>query len=148
MRKHGFQNYFNNEVLAASPLKLILMLYGAALDSIATARRHVRRGEIRDRTRAINRAIGIMSELSRCLNYEAGGALSRSLANLYNYIVGLLIAANTQQSEAPLAEAEALLSTLGEAWKACSPATPENGFPHPEALAAGAELHSGSSLVR
>ena len=120
MRNHGYQNYFDNEVLAASPLKLIQMLYGAALDSLRRRASHLRRKDIRARTRAINKAIGIVSELYRCLNHEAGGALSRKLAGLYEYIVRLLIKANLQQIEAPLAEAEGLLSTLAEAWTACN----------------------------
>jgi flagellar protein FliS len=128
MRNHGYQDYFDNEVLAASPLKLIQMLYSAALDSIAAARRHLRRKDIRARTRAINKAIGIVSELYQCLNHEAGGGLSRKLAGLYDYIVRLLIKANLQQIEAPLVEAEGLLSTLAEAWTACTPAAPEHNF--------------------
>lgn len=128
MRNHGYQTYFDNEVLSASPLKLIRMLYDAALDSIAAARRHLRQGEIRARSRAIVKAMRILSELSRCLNYEAGGGISQNLAGLYRYIVRLLIEANTKQIDAPLAEAEGLLSTLAEAWKHCSPAPEEHNF--------------------
>jgi flagellar protein FliS len=128
MRNNGYQNYFDNEVLAASPLQLIQMLYGAALDSIAAARRHIRHNDVRARTRAINKALGIVTELSQCLNYEAGGALSRNLAGLYAYIVRLLIQANIKQIEAPLAEAESLMSTLAEAWRACTPAVPEHSI--------------------
>ena len=40
--------------------------------------------------------------------------------------VRLLIEANTKQTESPLAEAESLLSTLAEAWKACTPAVLEH----------------------
>jgi flagellar secretion chaperone FliS len=129
MRNHGYQSYFDNEILAASPLKLIQILYSAALDSIAAARRHVRHKDIRARTRAVNKAIGIVSELYQCLDHEAGGALSRKLAGLYDYIVWLLIKSNLEQIEAPLAEAEGLLSTLGEAWTACIPTAPEYPFP-------------------
>ncbi len=128
MRNNGYQNYFDNEVLAASPLKLIQMLYSAALDSIAAARRHLRQKDIRARTRSINKAIGIVTELSQCLNHEPGGDLSRNLAGLYGYILRLLIEANLKQIEAPLAEAEGLLSTLAEAWKACTPAVTEHSF--------------------
>jgi flagellar protein FliS len=129
MRNHGYQNYFDNEVLAATPLKVIQMLYGAALESVAAARHHLRRKDIRARTRAINKAIGIVSELYQCLNHEAGGALSRNLAGLYDYIVRLLTKANLQQIDAPLAEAQGLLSTLAEAWTACTIATHEHSFP-------------------
>jgi flagellar secretion chaperone FliS len=126
MRNHGYQNYFDNKVLAASPLELIEMLYGAALDSIAAARRHIRRKDILARTRAINKALRIVTELSRCLNHEAGGDLSRKLAGIYAYVLRLLIEANTRQIEAPLAEAEGLMSTLAGAWKACSPPVRES----------------------
>ncbi len=134
MRNHGYQSYFDNEVLAASPLKLIRMLYGAALESIAAARRHVRQKDIRARVRAINKAIGIVTELSGCLNPEAGASLSRNLASLYRYIVRLLIQANLKQIEAPLAEAEGLLSTLADAWNACNPIVPEHSFPNGELI--------------
>jgi flagellar protein FliS len=145
MRNHGYQNYFDNEVLAASPLKLIEMLYSAALDSIVAARRHVRQGDISARTLAINKALRIVSELSRCLNHDAGGVMSRNLAGLYGYVVGLLIQANIKQIEAPLAEAEGLLSTLAEAWKACIPAMLDPGVPN-SALRGDATV-SGSALA-
>lgn len=128
MRNHGYQNYFDNEVLAASPLKLIEILYTAALDSIGAARRHIRNRDIRARTGAINKAVRIVAELSRNLNHEADRVLSRNLAGLYGWIGRLLVEANTKQIEAPLAEAEALLSTLAEAWGACTTAAPQRGF--------------------
>ena len=72
------------------------MLYGAALDSIAAARRRLRDGDIRARAGAINKAIADCEwSCSMCLNHEAGGALSRNLAGLYAYIVRLLIESNT-----------------------------------------------------
>jgi flagellar secretion chaperone FliS len=55
------------------------------------------------------------------LNHEAGGVLSQNLAGLYGYVMRLLIEANAKQIETPLAEVEALMSSLAEAWKACSP---------------------------
>ncbi|MGB6947505.1 MAG: flagellar export chaperone FliS, partial [Bryobacteraceae bacterium] len=134
MRNHGYQSYFDNEILAASPLKLVAMLYDAALHSIAAARRHIRQGDIRARTAAINKTIAIITELSACLNHDAGGILSRNLAGLYGYVLRLLIEANTKQSEAPLAEAESLLSTLAGAWVACTSAIPEQGFPNRELI--------------
>jgi flagellar protein FliS len=148
MRNHGYQNYFDNEVLAASPLKLIQMLYAAALDSITAARRHIRHKDICARTRAINKAIGIVSELSGCLNREAGGDLSRNLAGLYGYVVRLLIQANLNQSEAPLIEAEGLLSTLAEAWLACTIGVPECSFPNSEPIPQEVYAGDPSAAVR
>jgi flagellar protein FliS len=128
MTKHQYQSYFDDEVLAASPLKLIEMLYAAALDSIVAARRYVRFKDIPARTRAINKALGIVTELSRSLNRDADNLLTKNLAGLYAYVIRLLVDANIKQSEAPLAEAEGLLTTLAEAWKACSPAAPDPAY--------------------
>ncbi len=101
------------------------MLYAAALDSVASARRCVRAGDIRARSRAITKAMRIVTELSRCLNREAGGELSQNLANVYGYVLRLLIEGNVKQSEKPLAEAEGLLSTLADAWAVCVPQQPD-----------------------
>jgi flagellar protein FliS len=121
MPRNGYEVYLQNEVLSASPLRLIQIMYSAALDSIAAARRSLRAGDIFARSRAITKAMRIVRELSRCLNTEAGGELSRNLANVYAYVTRLLIESNTRQIEAPLVEAEKLLSTLAEAWTACAP---------------------------
>lgn len=128
MRTNGCQTYLENEILSASPLRLVQMLYAAALDSIWSARRYVQAGDIRARSRAITKAMRIVMELSRSLNREAGGDLSRNLANVYGYVLRLLIDANVKQSERPLAEAERLLSTLADAWIQCAP---------PQAIASG-----------
>jgi flagellar secretion chaperone FliS len=125
MRTSGYQTYLENEILSASPIRLIQILYTAALDSIASARRAVRAGDIRARSRAITKAMRIVTELSRCLNREAGGELSRNLANVYGYVLRLLIESNAKQIEKPLIEAEQLLSTLADAWIRCSAPTPE-----------------------
>jgi flagellar protein FliS len=134
MRNPGYQKYFDNEVLTASPLRLIELLYADALHSIMAARRHVRSGNILARTRSINKAWRVVAELSQCLNREAGGELSRNLAGLYAHVSGLLVQANIQQSEAPLSEAETLLSTLAQAWKDCVPPTPDPDSPASQLL--------------
>ena len=116
MRKNAFHNYLDNEVLTAHPLRLVQLLYRGALDSIASARRHLKLGEIRARSRAITKAMRIVTELARSLNMAEGGEVSRNLARLYGYVLRLLMKANSEQSDAPLAEAERLLGALAEAW--------------------------------
>lgn len=126
MRTKRYQSYFEDELVDASPLKLVQLLYRGALDSIASARRYVRLGDIHARSRAITKAMLIVTELSRSLNAEQGGELSRNLAGLYAYVQKLLIQANFEQSEKPLEEAERLLEPLAEAWAALIPEHPAN----------------------
>ncbi len=120
MRTNGYHNYVEDQVLTANPVKLVELLYRGALDSIAAARRHLRARDIGSRSRAITKAMLIVTELSRSLDHQAGGALSRHLEELYGYIEHLLIEANIQQSEPPLIEAERLLTTLLDAWSVCA----------------------------
>lgn len=121
MRTKRYQSYFEDELVDTSPLKLVQLLYRGALDSIAAARRYVRLGDIHARSRAITKAMLIVTELSRSLSAEQGGELSRNLAGLYAYVQKLLIQANFEQREKPLEEAERLLETLAEAWAALIP---------------------------
>jgi flagellar protein FliS len=116
-----YPTFLDEEVLTATPLKFVQLLYRGALDSIASARRYLRLGDIRARSRAINKAMAMVTELSLSLNQQAGGELSKNLALLYGYIELLLMKANSQQIDPPLAEAERLLGTLAEAWEACAP---------------------------
>jgi len=148
MRTSGYQTYLENEILSASPIELVQILYTAALDSIGSARRCVRAGDIRARSRAITKGMRIVTELSRSLNREAGGELSRNLANVYGYVLRLLIEGNAKQIEKPLAEAEQLLSTLADAWIRCAAppaevARSENEFGYGHELAAS-EAHQSA----
>jgi flagellar protein FliS len=115
-----YPTYLDEEVLNATPLKFVQLLYRAAMDSIASARRYLRLGDIRARSQAISKAMRIVTELSLSLDKKAGGELSKNLAALYSYVVSLLIKANSEQRDPPLAEAERLLGTLAEAWEICA----------------------------
>jgi flagellar protein FliS len=77
-------------------------------------------GDIVARSRAVCRAVSAISELDGSLNHAEGGAISRNLAELYQYMRQRLTEANMRQKDAPLAEVESLLTTLSEAWKAAS----------------------------
>ncbi|HTR38437.1 MAG TPA: flagellar export chaperone FliS [Bryobacteraceae bacterium] len=118
MRSNVYRNFLEEEVLSASPVKLVQLLYGSALEAIGAARRYLRQGDIRARCRAITKAMAIVTELSLSLDRDAGGSLSRDLAELYGYVEKLLIEANIRQVDTPLATAERLLTTLLEGWKA------------------------------
>lgn len=120
MRTNPYHNYLENEILSADPLKLVVFLYRGALDSISCARRHLAACDILSRSRSITKAMEITAELLQSLDMNAGQEISLSLARLYDYVLSLLAAANAEQTDAPLAEAERLLSGLLESWVECS----------------------------
>jgi len=110
------------KLLAANRLRLVELLYCAALDSITAARKSLRLGDTRSRAQAIHKATEIVTELTLSLNHESDTDLSRNLGELYGYTQTLLMEANAKQSEPLLSEAERLLSTLLDAWVSCSEA--------------------------
>jgi flagellar secretion chaperone FliS len=119
MAYSNYDRYFETEVLTADPMKLVAMLYRAAIESVQMARRHLAAGEIRERAQKVMKAWRIVQELRQSLD-DRGGDLTRSLRDLYTYMQGRLIAANAQQQDAPLAEVETLLATLHQGWQAAS----------------------------
>jgi flagellar protein FliS len=117
MQTNAYQSYFEDEILDADPVKLVQLLYRGALESIGNGRRYLASGDILARSRALTKAIDILTELVQSLDHTRGGELSQNLLLLYDYVQRLLIDGNGRQIDAPLAEAEQLLSTLLEAWQ-------------------------------
>jgi flagellar protein FliS len=116
MAAYGKSAYAENEILQADPIGLVRLLYQAALDAVTKSRRHLRNGEIRDRSRQITRAMEALAELSGALDREMGGEIAANLGRLYEYMSRRLQEANALQIEPPLVEVERLLATLSEAW--------------------------------
>jgi len=117
-----YDAYLEAEIFSATPVKLVAILYRAAIDSVGAARLHLKAGAIRERSRQITKASEIIYALMRALDHQQGGEISRSLAELYAYMQTQLVEANTRQIDPPLAEVEKLLSTLLEAWRVAAPA--------------------------
>ena len=112
MYSNSYANSLEAEVMSASPVRLVHLLYRGALDSVRAARTELRAGDIPARSRAITKAQAILNELASSLNCEQGGEFARNLQELYSWLLERLTAANLQQREQPLIEAEQVLQTL------------------------------------
>lgn len=120
MTPSAYDRYLETEILSSDPIKLVGILYRAATESVSAARRHLRAGGIRERSRSITKASEILNQLMLSLDHTAGAELSRNLVELYAYMQTRLIDANTNQADPPLAEVERLLTTLSDAWRAAT----------------------------
>jgi flagellar protein FliS len=109
--------YFEQVILSASPVELVVLMYQRAIASVSDAREHLRGGRIRERAQAITRTYAILAELMISLDVEKAPELARNLRRLYCYMQGRLIEANQKQIDGPLAETGRLLSTLADAWQ-------------------------------
>jgi flagellar secretion chaperone FliS len=117
MASSAHDAYLESRVLTADPLELVRMLYRLAMDRIRDARQYLEAGDAGARSKAISTASEALIELGCSLDRQAGGELSRRLAQLYEYMQWRLVEANFHQSVEPLNEVLSLLSTLSEAWQ-------------------------------
>ncbi len=105
-------------VAAASPHKLIVMLFDGAMLAISNAGLHMQRKEIADKGRAISNAIDIIScGLKASLDKKSGGELAQNLDSLYDYMCTRLIHANRHNDKQALDEVTRLLGEIKSAWE-------------------------------
>lgn len=106
------------KVAAASPQRLIELLFDGAVSAIGRAIVFLRDGDVASMGQSINKANAIVLDgLLGSLNKEKGSDVADNLASLYEYISMTLLKANIYKSEEMLVEAKDLLSGLGDAWK-------------------------------
>lgn len=111
-------------VMAASPHKLIVMLFEGAEAALRNARQQMKDGDIAAKGRSISKAILIIENgLRDSLDRKAGGEIAENLASLYAYMVGRLLEANLNNSDTLIKEVLGLLSELKQGWEAITPAT-------------------------
>jgi len=108
--------YREMEIQTASPVELVALLYDAAIASLQKARAHLASRNIEKRTRCLNEASAILTELQANLDFEQGSDIAISLDRLYGYMKGRILQANLLQDAAPLTEVVNLLDDLRAAW--------------------------------
>ena len=119
-------------VVAASPHKLIVMLFDGALVALGTALHSMRDGNIGEKGKSISKAIMIIdSGLRAALDKKAGGEIAEGLDALYEYMSGRLLTANLANDTAILEEVQRLLSELRDAWNAIADTPAVTGQPTP-----------------
>jgi flagellar protein FliS len=124
-------------VVAASPHKLIVMLFDGALVALNTALNGMRTGDIGEKGKFISRAIMIIdSGLRAALDKKAGGEIAESLDALYEYMSGRLLTANLKNDPSIIEEVQRLLTELRDAWNAIADTPEASGIPQPNLASA------------
>lgn len=119
-----YQAYVEGSVSSQHPMRLVVALYEGALEATRNAGRCLEKGDIWGRSKAVNKALALLTELLVSLDYEKGGEISLSLKRLYGYMQTRLIEAHARQTVEPFHEVEKLLGTLKEGWSVASESLP------------------------
>ena len=115
-------------IIAASPHKLIVMLYDGALAAVKNAVKHMAAGQIAEKGLAISKALDIINNgLRASLDKKAGGEIATNLDLLYVYMTERLLTANLQNKAEMLEEVQTLLTDMRDTWTQIGekPATPD-----------------------
>ena len=115
-----YQQSLDLEVLTASPIELVVLLYQGAIGAVDAAKRSLEEGDIKERSRQITKACSLLGELAASLHAANAPELSAHLSDLYGYMHRRLCQANIDQTVEPMDDVRNLLSTLLVGWSAAA----------------------------
>ncbi|GAB1386150.1 hypothetical protein MASR1M59_12980 [Melaminivora sp.] len=108
--------------------QLVSLLYQGFLQSVATARGALARGDIATKCASLSKALRILEEgLMTALDREAGGALAENLGTVYGYVLERLIYANSRNDDAMLQEVMRLIEPIAQSWNDIKDTRPAQG---------------------
>jgi flagellar secretion chaperone FliS len=117
------------DVQAASPHRLVAMLFDGVFDAMAQATQAIQTGNIELKGRSLTRAVRILDEGLRAGLDLSAGQLATDLRELYGYVCMRLTQANLRSDLAAIDECQRLLTPVREAWAGISQTPAALGAP-------------------
>ncbi|MHC5269374.1 flagellar export chaperone FliS [Enterococcus sp. LJL98] len=109
--------YLKNQVMSASPNKLIEMLYEGGIKNIRLGILALEKEQFVKAGEYLIKAQDIVSELRYSVNTEVESEIPQQLIQLYDYMYNQLVIGNVDQEVTVLQEVQKLLTELLETWK-------------------------------
>ena len=109
--------YLLTKVLTANNQEVIVYLYEGVIGYLHRAKTAMHDGRRAEAGSAIERATGILVELSGSLNYATGGHLALKLDAIYSYLIESLALASSRADVGALEACESIMGLLYDAWQ-------------------------------
>lgn len=116
MTNDGYAQYQQNQLLTASPAKLLLAAYDGAIRFCRIAGEKMAQGDLDGQNTYTNKALAVVCELTSTLKEDVEPVLVRRLRSLYTYVIEKLAHANLNGDQAALEDAIRILQQLRETW--------------------------------
>jgi len=137
MQQNAAAFYRTQEIMTASPAKLVAMLYDRAIRALRDAVRAIGANDIEARCNNNAKAVGIITHLWGTLDLERGGEIAINLSELYRFMVTRLKDVDLRNDAKAAEEVIGLLLPLAESWRKLSiqaaDAAPDAARPQPPA---------------
>jgi flagellar protein FliS len=121
MRERALASYgdvkVTTGVTGADNIQLIQMLFDGLIESLATAKGHIERGSINEKSKSLARAGRIVVGLQGALDFDKGGDIARNLNDLYSYVTRRLFHVNAHNDLEALQEVHNLMNEIRGAWQ-------------------------------
>ena len=117
MYSNGIQSYRRTKVMTADPRKLVVLCYEGAIDNLKIGKQRIAEEDFEARSKALDKAQDIISELLCSLNSEKGGSIAKGLDSLYNYMLRRIIHAGLKNDVRAIDEVIGMLTELKTAWE-------------------------------
>jgi len=109
--------YRKRAVEGASPVGLVVLLYGGAVTNLMRAIAAVEAGNVEKRVLELNKALAIIAQLQGTLDFEKGGAVAAQLDKFYHVMRSQILEASMKNSKPLLEDLVKHMSSLKEAWQ-------------------------------
>lgn len=109
--------YRKRAVEGASPVGLVVLLYGGAVTSLMRAISAVEANNIEKRVHELNKVLAILAELQGTLDFEKGGAVAVQLEKYYIVLRAQVLEASIKNSKSILEDLVKNVSGVKEAWQ-------------------------------
>lgn len=115
-QNQAYQNYLHQDVMTASPQKLVFMLYDRAIFNLKEVIKAIEAGNIEARHSKNKKAFDIIAHMWQTLDMERGGEVSKNLEQLYSYILRRLPDVDFKNDPEAAREVIGLLTPLRDSW--------------------------------
>ena len=117
MYSNGIQSYVKTDISTSDPLRLVIMCYEGAIDSLKLAKEKMKEENYEKKAKAFIKAQNIIDELLCSLDFEKGGDIARNLSSLYNYMLRRILHGNVNKDMNAIDEVIGMLNELLSAWQ-------------------------------
>ncbi len=116
MNQSALQSYQVQQIMTASPAKLVALLYDKAISCLGEAIAAIEKGEIAARHNANRKVIDIVAHLWGTLDLERGGEIAANLDRLYDFIMRRLSDIDMKNDAQAARDVIGLLDPLRKSW--------------------------------
>lgn len=111
------QKYLAQQIMSASPAKLVAMLYERAITLLRETVEAIEAGDVARRWEANGKATEVISHLWGTLDRERGGEIAENLNRIYGFMMMRLTMIDVENNAQAAREVIELLEPLRRSWQ-------------------------------